>query len=147
MSLKGAVSLQKKAWPKAQLYAKQYFLDLNLDSISLFPSKIILRKIITRNLKPWDHQAQHHLCTNNKTQSQLRHQLFLLMVWGEPSPGSRAALALTGQPRSPFAPLQKPHCDKISFCCGFPEQNLSPTAPTHRSLTGVVFSCDNANWD
>lgn len=143
----GISKLTKKVWPKAQLYAKQYFPDINLENISLLPSKIIHRKIITRNVKPWDHHAQHRFCISNKTQSQLHRQLFLLMVQGELSQASRAALVLTGQRCSPFALFQQPHCDKISFCCGFPEQNLFPTSPTHKSLTGVGFNCDNANQD
>lgn len=56
---------------------------------------------------------------------------------------------LRDQRRSPFALLQQPRSDKISFCFGFPEPNLFPTAPTHKLLgvTGVGFSCDNADQD
>lgn len=56
---------------------------------------------------------------------------------------------LRDQRRSPFALLQQPRSDKISFCFGFPERNLFPTAPTHKLLgvTGVGFSCDNADQD
>lgn len=57
--------LTKKSLAWRSALCKRHFPDLIFDSISHLPSKIILRKIIVRNLKPWDNHTQHHFSITN----------------------------------------------------------------------------------
>lgn len=118
---------KSSAWRSA--LCKRHFPDLNCDSISLFPSKVILRKIIIRNLKPWDNHSQHHFGITNY-QKTVTFSLFAFPanILKTASPSLHPGPCLPrDQLHAPSALLQWPRArTRALFAVGSQSEILSP---------------------